>query len=207
MTDISVPPENGNKPGTTLAPRDVPEELRHLRDPRDVKFVMEYTTNGGRRSAAAEAAGYVFDTREKLWNFAARLIHRQDIREAIISHCRASLLHMGPEAIAALREQLGDSSNPPARMRAVAMILDRVDPPVQKISGEIKHTHTIDHEAEALNQVRTLRALGVAREKLVEIYGDTGLARLEAKLTPEAKVIEGDFQEAIVEVKEAGDVD
>jgi hypothetical protein len=49
----------------------------------------------------------------------------------------------------------------------------------------------IDHTRQALDELRTLRRLGVAREKLVELYGADGLFHLEQQLDGSMKLIEG----------------
>ena len=56
-------------------------------------------------------------------------------------------------------------------------------------------THKVDHEGEALAQLRMLRALGVARDRLEEVFGYTGLARYEQMLAleDERKPIDAEF--------------
>src|SRR5262249_53474312 len=79
--------------------------------------------------------------------------------------------------------------------KAVQAVLERLDPTVQKV--EVEHTHHIDHDTEALNQLRTLKALGVARDKLVEVFGEIGLDRFEKQLALEDKstVVDAEFTE------------
>jgi len=58
------------------------------------------------------------------------------------------------------------------------------------------HHHAVDHTAEAVAQLRLLKGLEVAREKLEEVFGFSGLARYERLLEIEdaknsPKLIEG----------------
>ena len=76
------------------------------------------------------------------------------------------------------------------------MVLDRVHP------AETGHTvdvhHHVDHDAEAIAQLRMLKSLDVPRAKLEEVFGFTGLSRYErlldiedAKRRPGPRLIEG----------------
>jgi hypothetical protein len=60
------------------------------------------------------------------------------------------------------------------------------------VSGEVQVNHT---EA-AVDDLRRLKALGVPREKLIEVFGYSGLDRYEAMLSSRAKVIEHQPSEA-----------
>jgi hypothetical protein len=74
-------------------------------------------------------------------------------------------------------------------------VVERIDPTVQK--SEVSVTHTINHETEALDQLRALKALDVARDKLIELYGAFGLERLEKKLAlpDQSNVVDAEFSE------------
>ena len=75
--------------------------------------------------------------------------------------------------------------------------------------------HTIDHNAEALEQLRVMKRLGVAHEKLIEMFGYSGLGRYEQMLeerdkgskdpaapaSPDPRMIEG----TAVEIKPGRD--
>jgi hypothetical protein len=85
--------------------------------------------------------------------------------------------------------------------RFVAMALDRADPIETKHSMEVVHK-VVDPDTEALEELRALRQLGTPREKMIEIYGGNGLARLEAleaadtaQRAQNAKVIDGEAVE------------
>ena len=81
--------------------------------------------------------------------------------------------------------------------RAVAMVLDRVDPVISKQSIDVTHRHE-DPDRMALEELKALRKLGTTRDKLLELYGPNGLDRLEmleaaeiAQRAAAAKVIDG----------------
>lgn len=166
---------------------DWPAEVQALRSDKEREFVMRFIdTNNG--AAAARHAGYGnpdgSSSPETMARIAYRLLHTDRIIEAIRALLKRDIRTLGPAAHKAMKQILETPYHKDQARVAIA-IADRLDPPVQKIEGEFKHTHTLDHEAEALNQLRSLKALGVAREKLAEVFGQFGLERLEAKLEPE----------------------
>jgi hypothetical protein len=65
---------------------------------------------------------------------------------------------------------------------------------------KIDVTHRlIDPDQEALEELQAMRQIGATQEKLVELFGGNGLARLErleaadrARRSTEAKIIEGE---------------
>src|SRR4029077_7073399 len=102
-----------------------------------------------------------------------------------------------PEAVTALQSMIRDSSHKD-HGRAVLALLDRVDPVVSR--QDINVTHKIvDPDQEALEELRALREVGATREKLIELFGGNGLARLErleaaeiSRRASEAKIIDGE---------------
>lgn len=174
-----------NKEIAELTREDWPAEVRDLPTDKMRKFVLHYVTHRNGARASKEAA-YLPETADALDHAqnAYKLLHREDVTDAVIAMTRRQLRTLAPEAINALKETLASPWHKD-RVRAAAMVLERTDAPVRKIEGEIKHTHVLDHEAEALNHLRSLKALGVARDKLAEVFGQFGLERLEAKLEPE----------------------
>ena len=74
------------------------------------------------------------------------------------------------------------------------MVLDRVHGVEQRHVVDVHHH--VDHDAEAVAQLRMLKGLGVAQDKLIETFGFTGLPRYERLLALEdakkaPRVIEG----------------
>ena len=85
--------------------------------------------------------------------------------------------------------------------RVALALYDRYSPPTSRQNIEVIHRH-IDPDQEGLEELRALRELGTPREKLIELFGGNGLARLErlevadnARRAAEAKVIDGEFVE------------
>ena len=101
-----------------------------------------------------------------------------------------------PEAAKALIELVRDPEHKD-HARGIAMVLARTDPEITRHDMNIVHK-VVNEDDESLAELRALRELGTAREKLIELFGGNGLARLE-KLEAEdterraasAKVIEG----------------
>jgi hypothetical protein len=86
-------------------------------------------------------------------------------------------------------------------VRALGMVLDRVDPVNTHHSMTVVHK-TVDPDQEALEELRAARHIGASREKLIELFGFNGLERLEALEAVEkaqraasAKLIEGKAEE------------
>jgi hypothetical protein len=91
----------------------------------------------------------------------------------------------------------------------VAMVLDRADPIESRQFVEVTHKH-VDSDGEALEELRALRTLGTARDKLIELFGSNGLDRIErleaadtARRANEAKVINGELVAEAEQVPEA----
>jgi len=66
----------------------------------------------------------------------------------------------------------------PDHVRAVMAVIDRTDPVIGRQQIEVSH-RVIDPDQEALEELRALRQLGTSQEKLRELFGGNGLARLE----------------------------
>ena len=64
--------------------------------------------------------------------------------------------------------------------RGIAMVLARTDPEVARTDISVTHK-VIDEDEEAREELRALRVLGTTREKLLELFGPNGLARIEAQ--------------------------
>jgi hypothetical protein len=105
-----------------------------------------------------------------------------------------------PEAVSALYAMIRNPDHK-GHERAVAMVLDRADPVVTQQNVQVTH-RVIDPDAEALEELRALRALGTTRAKLLELFGQNGLDRVEqleatdnARRADQAKIIEADYEE------------
>jgi hypothetical protein len=127
-----------------------------------------------------------------------KLRKREKVSLAIAEESRHLLRSGGAEAV---RGILNIVENPqhPKHFDALKLILDRVDPATQQIAVT---TRIIDETQEALEELRALRAAGVTRERMVELFGGNGLVRLEkleaadtARRADAAKVINGEATE------------
>jgi len=103
-------------------------------------------------------------------------------------------------AIRAQSDILG-TINHKDRAKVSIAVLERITPTVQRTDAHVTH-EIVDHRQDALNQLRSLKALGVAREPLEELFGFTGLPMLERQLAAdEAKQpIDVEFTELAPEI-------
>jgi phage terminase small subunit len=153
------------------------------------KFVLalfEQKPGYGALAAAARAAEYGnrdgTSTAKAMANIAQRLVNNPNVVAAIAETAKKQLRSDAPAAVQTVREVMNDPMHKD-RLKAASMILQRIDPVETKHSVEV--THKIDHDAEAVAQLRMLKSLNVAREKLEEMFGFTGLSRYEQMLALE----------------------
>jgi hypothetical protein len=124
---------------------------------------------------------------ESVQAHAGRTLHRADVQEALKE---LGGKRMRIAAFVAMRSLESIAANPehPHCVKAAQILLGHAFP--------VESTHhitveKIDHTRQALDELRTLRRLGVAREKLIELYGADGLFHLEQQLDGSLKLIEG----------------
>jgi phage terminase small subunit len=174
-------------------------------DDRRRAFVLamyEVPRGFGAATAAARMAGFGTPQSSALSMAvkASKLMHDHRVLAALAEEDKRRIKACAPRAVRAL-ELLVEDPTHKGHERAISEILGRVHP------IETRHTidvvHHVDHDAEAVAQLRTLKSLGVVREKLIEIFGFSGLGRYERMLAIEDEkkggaVIEG----TAVEVKE-----
>jgi phage terminase small subunit len=166
-------------------------------------FVEFYILEGpghGSQTNAARRAGFGKPTTKPLYmaRIASRLMADPRMQAAIAEEARKIVRGGAPEAAKALLNLI---RNPEHRDhgRAIAMLLARTDP--ETVRHDVSVTHVvIDEDEEARQELAALRALGTTREKLLELFGVNGLARIEAleaadtaRRAANAKVIDGDF--------------
>ena len=144
------------------------------------------------KAAAARAAGYAGDGHQ-LNAMAQKLLKDPRVTAAIRSEVQRRIRTLGPEAVQSLTEIAGDPVHKD-RLKAVNVILERIDPVATKI--DVSHTHVIDHTKTALEHLKRLRDLGVGRDVLIREFGEIGLARWERLLAQEAKpIVDAEFTE------------
>lgn len=166
---------------------------------RERKFVWFYVTdNDGNATEAARKAGYSDPGRDSaaIRVQAHALMHRDRVLAAIDEVGRKAFRGLLIPAVRAT-SKLIENEKHPDHAKTVQSTLSRLGLGERtgvdvKVEGEITHNHTDS----ALNDLRTLIGLGVAREKLVEIFGFSGLSRYEKMLEEvdarAPKLIEGE---------------
>jgi hypothetical protein len=134
------------------------------------------------KSAAARAAGYSGDPHQ-LNSMAQKLLKDPRIQAAMRAETQRRIRNLGPEALKALTEIMHTPGHKD-QLKSVNIVLERLDPVATKIDAHVTH-EIVDHRKDALVQLRALKTLGVARERLEELFGYTGLGILEKQLAAE----------------------
>jgi hypothetical protein len=167
-----------------------------------VEFLLVEPPTHGAQTRAARRAGYGHARTKPITmaKISSRLVRNEKILAGINEEARKLLRAGGLEATKAL---LALVHNPEHKdhARGIAMTLARTDPEIERHDVNVTHT-VLDPDAEALEELRALRQLGTAREKLLELFGGNGLLRLEAleaadnqRQAASAKVVEGEVME------------
>src|SRR5262249_25172563 len=168
-----------------------------------VEFYLLEKPGRGAQTAADRRAGFV-KPRTTALSYAQisyRMVRDERVVAAIAEESRKLLRAGAPDAVKRLHDVINDPDHP-GHIRAIAMLLDRADPVTSHQTIEVTHKH-VDSDQEAIEELRALRQLNTPREKLLELYGGNGLARLEAleaavtaQVAQNAKVIEAEVIEA-----------
>jgi phage terminase small subunit len=178
------------------------DEMRALPNAKWRGFVEHFLLQEpgyGAATAAARSAGFGKPNSSALTmaQIASRLLRDPRVVAALAAESKKLLRAGAPEATKALMALI---RNPEHRDhgRAIGLVLARVDPEVAKHDFNVTH-RVVDSDTEALEELRAVRALGAPREKLIELFGGNGLARLEkleaadiVKRADAAKVVEGE---------------
>lgn len=129
----------------------------------------------GQLALCAKEAGYGTATSSpaSFASIANRLVNNDRVIEAIKEQTKKLLRSAAPKALSVVHEILNDITHKD-RLKAANAILERVDPVETKHSVEV--THKINHTKNALDHLAYLKSLGVSHDKLVEEFGEIGLA-------------------------------
>lgn len=157
------------------------------------RFVWFYMTNEGppNGAQAARDAGYS-DVKEGAKVRASQLLHRDRVLAALEEVGKKAFRGLLMPAIAATRALIENPKHP-HHASAVQSTLSRLGYGERtgvdvNVTGEV----TVNHTDQALADLRTLMELRVPREKLIELFGFSGLARYEKMLAEQGpKLIEG----------------
>ena len=144
-----------------------------------VRHLVSDTKGHGAVTRAARAAGFgkANTKSSSLSKQAHVLAHDERVVAAIAEESRKVLRVAHPQAVAALFNVINDPTHRD-HMRPVAALLDRADPVTISQKIDVTHRH-VDADQEGLEELRALRQIGATREKLIELFGGNGLARLE----------------------------
>jgi phage terminase small subunit len=175
-----------------------------------VDFLIIEPPTRGAQTRAARRAGYG-NARTKpitMAKISSRLIRDEKVLAGINEEARKLLRAGGLEASKALLALVHDATHKD-HARAIGMVLARTDPEIERHDFNVVHK-VLDPDAEALEELRALRQLGTARDKLLELFGGNGLLRLEAleaadkeRRVATAKMIEGQAIEVTEEIPHA----
>lgn len=166
--------------------------------PRERAFVIALL-EGKSGAQAAREGGYGAEdgssTAETMARIAHRTLGRGRVIDALTEQSRKTIRSLAPSAIQAVKDIL-TTTNHKDRAKVALNMLERVDPIVQKVDAHVTH-EIMDHRKDALEQLRSLIALGVARAKLEELFGFTGLPMLERQLAVQdaTRPIDAEFTE------------
>jgi hypothetical protein len=121
---------------------------------------------------------------------AYRLMQDPRIQAAVAEEAANFIRMTGPSAAQMLNRLVLDPQHRD-HARGIAMILDRVAPIETRHVVDVRHHRTLDEEA--IEALKTLRAMNAPKEQLVAFFGEAGLRRYEGLLADKAKpVIEGE---------------
>jgi hypothetical protein len=159
------------------------------------KFVLELAcgpSGYGSLVRAAKAAGYgtAKSTESAIKVSAHRVLYDPRVQEAL-REVGGKLLRT--EAFLGINVLVAIARDPTHkdRLKAAVELMNRGG-----FAAVTHHTvtveHKIDYTKQALEELATFRRLGVARERLEEIFGRDGLYHLEQQLDAQPKLIEGE---------------
>jgi phage terminase small subunit len=164
--------------------------------PKERAFILALL-EGATHAQAARDAGYGNEEGTTSPASFARIAHRTLTRprvvDALMEQMKVSVRSLAPEVMRTLRDTLngGDATQ---RAKVALNLLERYQPTVQKVDAHVTH-EIVDRRQDELQALRTAKALGASREKLIELFGFTGLPMLEQQLEKEKQPIEVEFTE------------
>jgi hypothetical protein len=192
MTEASRPrkPHKWGIPNKLTEPLVAPEgtewgpAMRALPSDRHRLFVMSmYAVPPGHGAGvkAAKAAHFgTTTTTVQSWSVIAwRLCHDQRIQAALREEDLRRIRVSAPRAVSAL-ERLVENPRHKDHVRAIDLMLSRAHP--IETHAVITHQVAVDHNSEALQQLKLMKELGVPRPQLEAFFGYNGLPRFEAML-------------------------
>jgi len=152
------------------------------------KFVWALVIAGASdQTDAARLAGYTDSNNGAIRVMGHRLAHRERVIAAIEEVGRqAYRMQLVPALMANLK--LIQNTSHPDHARTVRATLSSLGLG-ERTSVDVNHSGdvTVNHTDSAVNDLKVLLGLGVAREKLVELFGFSGLDRYEKMLAEQER--------------------
>jgi hypothetical protein len=149
-------------------------------------------------SQAARLAGYA----EPASQSAFQVAHKERVVAAIEEVARSTFRALVPRVIRAAQKVIDD----PKHKHHVPLILSLLSKmgyaERTAVDVNVSGAVTVNHTDRAVEDLRQLKELGVPREKLVELFGFSGLPRYEAMLAERdgrVRVIEHQPQEQVLQ--------
>jgi hypothetical protein len=169
---------------------------------RRFAFLMAIHATDGNAAAAARLAGYS-DPGPHSGSIkvkASQLMHHERVIAAVAEFTRNAFRGLEPVCVAKVRRIVENEKHPDHAKVCLSLLSrygysERTQTDVT-VSGSV----TVNHTDAAVDDLRRLKLLGVPKEKLLEIFGFSGLDRYEAMLAEKdaraPKVIEHRSDEA-----------
>lgn len=163
--------------------------------PQERNFVTLLLNECTSAADAAKRAGYGNEdgtsSAATYARIAYRLLGRDRVIAAIATESKKAIRSLGPEAVRGLREIVNDKGSKD-RMRAIATVLDRIDPTQTNVSVTVEHK--VDPLKTTLEYLAHLRKIGTPEEILIKEFGKAGLEYYSGLLAKE-QVVDAEFTE------------
>jgi hypothetical protein len=165
-------------------------KMQALRTDRERAFAFAYATGICETAAdAAKLAGYGRPYRKSAY----QVIHKPRVTEAIEEVSRERFRNLVPMVISAAERVLRDPSHKD-HGRLISSLLGRMGYSEKtSLDVNVSGAVVVNHVDAAVDDLRRLKALNVPHEKLLEVFGFSGLERYEQLLLErdsKTKVIE-----------------
>ena len=160
--------------------------------PRERAFVLAVMT-GEKWASAARLAGYGHEG-TKPDAFAVignRVRNYPRVKAALVAEAKSALRSLAPKAVKTVNDVM-DSFDPKARLKAADMILARTDTVINKVEATVA---VVDHTSQAVDYLAHLIAQGASEQMLLNEFGPGGLQRYRAMLEARerAKAIDAEY--------------
>ena len=133
---------------------------------------------------------------------AYRLRHENPrVQAAIAEMVHLAVRDLAVDGFKTLRDIMKQGAFHPQAAKVALALVERVSPTVTRTDINMR-TEIVDHRQEAVIQLKTLKALGVPRDKLEELFGFSGLPMLERQLAQQEAKDNPPVDAEFTEIKE-----